>query len=194
MERIKHRGGRKRTVSVSPAAILCWTAAALTWDAGRIAGFAAAIIIHEAAHIAVILACKARIERVRVRPAGLEITRGGRMTSYAADAAIALAGPAASLIAGAVFSASGWARDVAVPSVILGTLNALPVRGFDGGDALYALLAARLVPEKAEAAARTVSTVCSAAMWLAAVWLALYTGGNISLLILSAVIFIESAF
>ena len=181
--------------SVSPAAPVCWAGAAMIMPPAQLVCFAAAIAIHEAGHLLAIKATGGRVTAVRIRPAGLEIERGGRASSYAADAAVSIAGPAASVAtAAAGFALGGVFRLYGTLSAILGVFNALPIEGLDGGYALKALLLARLTPEKASAVSRAVSMAFTLALWVASVWVMLMTGGNASLFIISCALFFAQAF
>ena len=185
----------KPKITVSPLAPVCWAAASMMMPVGQLVSFAAALAVHEAGHIAAIKLCGAGITAVRVRPAGLELARDGSPTSYAADAAISLAGPAASILTGAACLATGGVlRLYGVLSMILGLFNALPVIGLDGGAALTAALACRLAPDTAGRIARAVSMTVTVILWVASVGIMLTTGGSFTLFAVSCLLFASQAF
>lgn len=186
----------KRTgFSLSPAVPLCWFCAAIIMPPAQLVCFALAIAVHEAAHLAAMRLLGISVLQIRVLPAGLEISRGGELTSYGADAAVSLAGPAASVVTGAACLAfGGWFRLYGILSLILGTFNALPILGLDGGAALLAFLSARLPPEKAKRFSNAVSMSLTVALWTASVWIMLVTDGNASLFVISCLLFFSQAF
>ena len=182
-------------ISASPAVPLFWAALIVSLPASRLICTAAALVLHEAAHLCAMAALGVGAEGIRLTPAGIEIRRAGRLTSYAADACVSLPGPAVSLAAGAAALAFGWGPPFfAAASLALGAVNLLPVRGLDGGEALSAALSALLSPEKARAIVRPLSAAVSLAVWVAAVYVLLATSGNFSLFILSAALFCSSVF
>ncbi len=182
-------------LSVSPAALLLWAGAALVMPPGRLLSLAAAIAAHEAAHLCAMAAFGIPVRELRIRAAGLEIEHGTGVSSYSHDAAVSLAGPAASLALGALcIFAGGAARGFGLPSAILGGFNALPIRGLDGGNALGSLLAGRLPPDRAERISRAVSFAVTLILWAFSVYILLTTGGNFTPFAVSCVLFASQAF
>ena len=183
-----------KKLSISPFAPICWACAALMMPPERTLCFAAALAVHEAAHLCVMKAFGICVDEVRVRAAGLEIIRGGGATSYVRDAAVSLAGPAASAISGwAGLAAGGVFGIYGILSLILGAFNALPVCGLDGGYAFRSLLSAVMPPERADQIARAVSFAFVAALWAAGVYVMLADGG-FSLFLISCTLFVSQAF
>ena len=181
--------------SISPFAPICWAGAAVMMTPERYACFAAALAVHEAAHLAAMKARGVGVTAVRVCPAGLEITRGDGGSSYAADAAVSLSGPAASVVTGgACIAAGGLFRVYGIFSLILGVLNALPIYGLDGGYALRSILLGRISAERAERASRAVSLAATFVMWVFSVWIMLVTDGSFTLFALSCALFAAQAF
>ncbi len=115
--------------------------------------FAASAAAHEGGHLLAMRICGRRLVRLRMTLTGAEIvyTQG----SYRDDFAIALAGPAASLLLALGAAAAGRASGVpslytlSGVSLVLGTFNLLPAPPLDGGRALFAGLCVRSGPESA---------------------------------------------
>ena len=187
------RKGKAAKFGVSPAAPVIWAAAAAAEPDVWLLCVAAALAAHEAAHLCAMLILRVPVKSVRVRAAGLEISRGAYL-SYRKDIAVSLAGPLISLAAGAAaLPAGGAVRFFGASSLALGVLNLLPVAGLDGGEALYSALCAALGPGRAWRITRGVSTAFCILIWIFSVWLFMFAG-NFSLFLLSAVLFCSSAF
>ena len=72
-----------------------------------------------------------------------------RPLGYGRDSLVALAGPAANLLFGALALLWGWGLAAAL-TLAVGAFNLLPILPLDGGRVLYGLLAGRLDPDWAE--------------------------------------------
>ena len=157
---------------------------------GLILPSAAAVLLHETAHIAAIYAFGGGIERIRFSPFGLTIEEKAGVSSYAADAAAALAGCAVNLIsAGAAYLISGGSAFVYV-SAIYGLFNLLPVSTLDGGQALAAIIHIfSNDPEKAGRVLKITSGVTVAVLWLAGVYLMLLPECGVSLFFMTIYLF-----
>lgn len=120
-------------------------------------------LLHEAGHLAAMLACKSRYRRIDILPMGALIVCPEGM-SYRSEIAVALAGPAASALgcaaALAVFAAEGSAAALyaAVVGAVLCLFNLLPARKLDGGKALLNCLLARKEKDTAERICSAVSS------------------------------------
>jgi membrane-associated protease RseP (regulator of RpoE activity) len=88
------------------------------------------------------------IRRITLDLFGAEITPAAAVSSYAAELLLCLAGPAASLVSALLLWAVPlpFTREAAAASLLLGLLNLLPIRSFDGGHVLECVLA--LLPAK----------------------------------------------
>lgn len=107
-------------------------------------------LIHEAGHIGVGVSLGGGVKEFSLTAVGAElsITYGAPLT-YGQDSLVALAGPAANLLAGGLFTALGWSLAAAL-SLAVGVFNLLPILPLDGGRVVYGLLAGRLDPDWAE--------------------------------------------
>ncbi len=109
-----------------------------------------ACLLHELGHIAMAAALGGRVERLSLTAVGAELRFGyAAPQGYLQDSLVALAGPAANLLAGALFSAAGWAVAAAL-TLAVGAFNLLPIPPLDGGQVIYGLLSNRLDPDWAD--------------------------------------------
>ena len=109
-----------------------------------------ACCVHELGHVAAALACRGRVERLRLTVVGAELSFSYRAPlSYGQDSLVALAGPAANLLTGWIFFVAGKHLTAAL-SLGIGAFNLLPILPLDGGRVVYGLLADKLDPDWAD--------------------------------------------
>ena len=130
-------------IIVSPAFFMVVAVSALFDVSGTFSAVVIAVIIHELGHIAALKALKIRINTIRLRMFGLEISadipKGKR------EAVIMIAGPGANILSAVLFYVISVICDnsffisLTACSLILGFFHLLPCAGFDGGAALKAL-------------------------------------------------------
>jgi len=185
----------KPKITISPGFFVFWTAMIMLEPCVWLGYIAAAMALHEAGHLICILLTGCGIDRIRFCASGIEIERSRTLGAYTADAIVSLAGPIMSFIGGSglLFTATE-ARFFGAASLMLGTVNALPIRHLDGGAAAYALICIFANEERARRISRALSLIFCVMLWMAAVWIMLVTGGNFSLFALSAVLFTSTAF
>ncbi len=157
---------------------------------GWILLYLAAAVLHECGHLTAILLYGGQINRITAALGGMKIDYTPcRQTSYAADAATALAGPAVNLAA--ALAAGGAARVqpgenlfyFCGVNLILALFNLLPAAPLDGGRALRAVLLAVWGSEKGERAAQIASLAAGVLLTAAGVLLLCCTRRNASLLL-----------
>lgn len=147
-----------------------------------------AVVIHEAGHIIAGLAMRRMISSFTLSPLGADIEYSGAV-SYGAEIIIALAGPLASVLAGA---ACFFSRDFAVVSVIYGIINLIPVPCFDGGRALRFFICFFFDILLSDKICSAVNIIFLIIMYLFSVFLLFYTSFNATLLFLCAYVFLNS--
>lgn len=109
-----------------------------------------ACLFHELGHIAMAAVLGGRVERLSLTAVGAELRMGYRIQpGYLQDSLVALAGPAANLLAGGLFSAAGWGIAAAM-TLAVGVFNLLPICPLDGGRVVYGLLSMILDPDWAD--------------------------------------------
>ncbi len=153
-----------------------------------------AALLHEIGHLLMLKSCGISLEGLSFRALGIEIVTGDmRYIPYRKEMLIAMAGPAANLLAflltilfvnfvgnidGALF--------FAVVNIALAGINLMPVEGLDGGRMLSAVLLPTLGVEKGEAVLSAVSTISSLIVAALGIWLLWVTGYNFSLAMVGA--------
>lgn len=163
-------------LDVSAGALLIFALAYFFDGSGLFASLLPAAAVHEAGHIAVLLACGARIRRLRLDIFGLRLDYGGSPSRTALLCA-ALAGPAAGLLYAfpAMRAAGKSLRMSGAISLLLSCFNLLPALPLDGGRALSLLCRARTV--------RLCSRAAALLLMAAGLW-ALFEYGSLSLLVM----------
>lgn len=145
-----------------------------------------AVLIHECGHLAALRIFSVKAVGFTVTPTGLDIRRGA--CSYTAELVISLAGPAFGCAAAIVCFALG-AQELFCANLACSLVNLLPVMPLDGGAALQAALFKAFNMDRAQRLQRAVATLTLAALYIAAVMMLLYTGWNVTLLAVCAVLF-----
>lgn len=138
-------------IAVSPGFLLLL--GALFWldeGVGLLPWGLLACLFHELGHIAMAAVLGGRVERLSLTAVGAELHIGYRIQpGYLQDSLVALAGPAANLLAGGLFSAAGWGIAAAM-TLAVGVFNLLPICPLDGGRVVYGLLSMILDPDWAD--------------------------------------------
>lgn len=115
-----------------------------------------AILIHESGHIIAVILSGGRISHAEADTGGLELRYSGGSMSYAADALLSAAGPAASLFAAILCSTLGKYLEFTGMDFFTGLnllfflFNLLPVSVLDGGKIFFAVIASLFGPFAAE--------------------------------------------
>ncbi len=153
-----------------------------------------AALCHELGHLVVMRAVKMDVREVEITMFGAEIRAPVYCESELARAAVFAAGGAANVISAAIVAGNGientYADFFVACSLSLAFVNLLPIRSLDGGCMLEALLA-QLAPNVAHKIVSAVSAVTLALLWLAAVYLLLVCGGNLSLMLFCMYLFAQ---
>ena len=148
---------------------------------------------HELGHL-----CAARLLRIPVRSMKLDLLGArldavGRLLSYGEEWLLCVAGPLFSLLLSAglapLWGVSAFARQLSCVSLLLGWMNLLPIRTFDGGRMLAALISARFGEQCADTVLRVCSFFCLFLIWAVSVYFLLRVGDGLSLFCFSMSLF-----
>ncbi|MBE6589907.1 MAG: hypothetical protein E7643_06990 [Ruminococcaceae bacterium] len=125
-------------------AVILWM---LLTDRGGVALMTlTAAILHEAGHILAAVLLRVPLRALRMDLLGARLDVSGRVLSYGEEWILCAAGPLTSLtlaaLASLLWGVTPYAVTFSCASLILGLLNLLPIRTFDGGRMLETFLRA----------------------------------------------------
>lgn len=152
-----------------------------------------AALVHELGHLLAAKCLRIPIENLRIGLLGARLSVRGRMLSYGEEWLLCAAGPFASLLASCAASPF-WrygqiAQWFSCASLLLGILNLLPIRSFDGGRMLQSLLSCFLPEGRVLALMRLISFFFLFLLWAVAVYFLLRVGEGLSLFCFSMSLF-----
>ena len=175
------RGGLRMT---PPVAVLLM-GVILTDHSGVCAMTVLAAALHECGHLGAARVLHIPFGQMKLDFLGARLEVRGRMLSYGEEWILASAGPLASLLGaagGALFwSRSYYAQMFSCASLLLGLLNLLPIRSFDGGRMLECTLSHFLATRVLQDAMRVISFLFLCILWMVAVYFLLKSGSGLSL-------------
>ena len=184
---------RKKRFHIQPMAIvlLLWM---LLTDRGGIALMTlAAAIFHEGGHVVAALLMRIPLRELRLDLLGARLDVSGRLLSYGEEWLLCAAGPAMSLLLSAavapLWHLSAYAAIFSCASLILGILNLLPIRTFDGGRMLESGLLFFLPQSVVQLLVRLSSFFFLFLLWAVAVYFLLRVGDGLSLFCFSMSLF-----
>ena len=129
-----------------------------------------AVLSHEAGHLCALALLGVPMRAVRVSLSGVRISSPLSSLSYGKESLVSAAGVAVNLLCAFIFWGCGMGT-AAMPSLLLGLYNLLPLSTFDGGTLLFSLLCA-CTPLPLH----TVSAVCRFVSFLTLALLYLFCG------------------
>ena len=179
--------GKRFRIRPMAFVLLLWM---LLTDRGGIALLTlAAAILHEGGHIAAAAAMHVPLRDLRLDLLGARLDVCGRILSYGEEWLLCAAGPLTSLslalLASPLWRVSEYALTFSSASFLLGLLNLLPIRTFDGGRMLESLLCVLFSENVARTVMRCSSFVLLLLLWAIAVYFLLRAGDGLSLLCFS---------
>ncbi len=166
--------------------MLILTALMLAFDHDRICLLTLlAAFFHELGHLSAAGMLGVPLRSLRFGFLGARMDVRGRMLSYSEEWLLCAAGPAVSLF-GAAFAAIFWkfspdARIFSCASLVLGLLNLLPIRSFDGGRMTECTIRFFLGDVWAERIMRPLSLGFLFLLWACSVYFLLRAGDGLSL-------------
>ena len=168
---------------ILPSVLACAASGALMLP------LAAAVFIHETAHILVLRLVGGRLRDFRAAPFGLRLEIDESTLSVGGEALVAAAGSGANLlcagVAALLYAAGIDLIAFGALSLIYALVNLLPALPLDGGRLLCLALAARGDPLRAVRVTAGVSLFLSLAVFLAASYRLLTTGQGLYALLFS---------
>ena len=174
-------------------ALLFFVGMMLTDRSGICIAAVAAALFHEAGHLLAARWMHIGLSGVRVDLFGARIAIGGRAVSYGQEWLLCAAGPCASLLLAAAVAPlckdSEFFLALACASLLLGGLNLLPIRSFDGGRMTEVALGQLLGARAAFIIMRGLTFLLLLFLWSISVYLLLRIGGGLSLFSFSVSLF-----
>ena len=178
---------------MTPISAFFFVGLALREGSGMLWATLLAAALHECGHLLAARLMKIPIRGIRLDFLGARIDVGAVVLSYGQEWLLAAAGPLFSLLlatlAAPFWSVSLFLRAFSAASLLLGILNLLPVRSFDGGRMLECFLCCRLGAMNGERIMQGFTFVSLFLLWLTAVYLLFHTGGGLSLFCFSVSLF-----
>ena len=186
---------QRARMRLAPCAGILLAILVLTDRTGLVLATLAAAFLHECGHILAARAMHIPFREMRVDLMGARLELGERMLSYGEEWLLAAAGPIASFLA-AAFGAIFWqclpiSASFSCASLLLGLLNLLPIRSFDGGRMLESALTRRFGTELSYSIMNCCSFLFLFLLWACAVYFLLRAGDGISLFFFSLSLFLR---
>ena len=186
---------KRPTLRISPIVALTVALLLLTDRSGVCALTLLAAFLHECGHLLAARVLRIPLGQLRLDFLGARMEVTGRLLSYGEEWLLCAAGPLASLI----FAALGallWrvlpsAQIFSCASLVLGLLNLLPIRTFDGGRMLESLLTCLFSERVAMGVMRVCSFLFLFLLWATAVYFLLRAADGLSLLCFSMSLFVR---
>lgn len=172
-------------IEIEPAAAVMLVALVLTDRSHLALAALLAAAVHEAGHLAMAQALRIPVRSLRFHLLGAGLVPGGRLLTYGEEFLLCAAGPLASLFFAALpaplWERSEFAGMLSCASLLLGLLNLLPIRSFDGGRMLACAIGARCSPNVCDAVLTISTLLFLFLLFAAAVYFLLRAGDGLSL-------------
>ena len=176
---------RLRHIRVSPATIAMLATMLLTDRTGICLATVLAAFFHEGGHLLAAYVMKIPMREIRLDMLGARMEVRGRLISYGEEWLLCAAGPLFSLFGAALASLFWrWARfskRFSCASLLLGLLNFMPIRTFDGGRMLETALSRLWGTTVADKIMGCISFFFLFLLWALAVYFLLRAGDGFSL-------------
>lgn len=179
-----NRFTRKR-IGIAPITVLFFVGTLLLDQTGLCVATAVAAFWHELGHFTAAFLLRTPVSSIRFDLLGARIEVGDQFLSYSDEWLLAAMGPIFSLI-GSLLGASLWRVHsffwyFSVASLLLGLLNLLPIKTFDGGRMTEALFNRFLGVRRSFFVMQGMTITVLFLMWTASIYLLLRAGGGMSL-------------
>ena len=190
------KGRTKRLpLSLSPSVVIALGGMILVDRSGVCLITVVAAVLHECGHLLAAKLLRIPPRALHLDLLGARIEVDGYLLSYGEEWVLCAAGPLVSLLAASaaapLWSAFEAARVFSCASLVLGLLNLLPIRTFDGGRMLECLLCRFGNERVAEWGLFLCSYLFLFLLWATAVYFLLRAGDGLSLLCFSISLFLR---
>ena len=153
--------------------------------------------IHELGHIFISKLLGINFSSLSLDIFGAKLTKENELYSYNDEIIVCTAGPAANFILFFVAEAflsyhyNEFLLNLSLSSLILGTMNLLPIYGFDGAHILSALLNKIFSPFITQKIMSALSFIIIFFLWCFSVYLVLKISASLSLFVFSSMLFVK---
>lgn len=180
---------KRKKFQIHPMALLFFLGMILSDRSGLGIATLMAALLHELGHFLAAKWMRIPLRGLKLDLLGARIEVGGKYLSYGEEWLLSAAGPLSSLMA-SVLAAPFWNRSqlsimFSCASLVLGILNLLPIRTFDGGRMLEATLLSCTNPVFTIRVMSCISFLFLFLLWSGAVYFLLKAGDGLSLLCFS---------
>ena len=186
-------GGVRPRVRISPIVAIFFVGLVLTDRSFLCLSAFLAAAFHEAGHLCAAKMLGIPIRELRLDLLGARMDAAGRLLSYGEEWLLCWAGPMFSLLLSgglAVFwHVSPFARLLSCASLLLGLLNLLPIRSFDGGRMLSVAVSLAFGETAADYVLKLTSFLFLFLLWAVSVYFLLRSGDGLSLFCFSMSLF-----
>ncbi len=149
----------------------------------------AAIAVHEAGHLAVMLLLRVRVKNITFSAGGLDISSSLNSINYKKTAAVYLGGCFFNILA-AAFSMCFFPR-FAYCCIAYAVINLLPIKPLDGAMAATSVFCMRMLPEEANRVMGLVSVVFLLPLWMLSLYIFFYSATNFTPLVMCIFLFMS---
>ena len=181
-------------MKITPSLPLLLIASALSEQPALIFIAISAAAIHEAGHLLAAKILRIKIKSIRLSILGASIETNFIDLSYKKEAILCLCGPLSNIISAfTMYFGFGTTNQnilfFITVSLVLAFLNLLPVKGFDGGRILFALIQHLSTINILNKILEISSFICIFTLWSISIYFILKTGAYLSLFIFSGSLF-----
>lgn len=189
------RSCKKRKWSVTPIGAVMLLGALIADVGGVLRASILAALVHEAGHLLAARLQKIPLVSLRFDVLGARLDVGDRLIGYREEWLLCAAGPLTSLLL-SLLMAPLWRFGsfffaVSCASFLLGLLNLLPVRGFDGGRMAEAFLCRFFGARVGFSVMTLITHTALLLLWSVSVYFLLRTGGGIALFCFSLSVLVK---
>ena len=188
---------KRSKIHVSFPALLMFVAPMLFGKVRITLAVIARALLDEAGHISAAQLLVIELQKLSLDLLGAKLQLSGHLISYKDEMVLCLAGPLLNFISAAMifpFVVKGYvhhpfAECFLVSSLILGTVNMLPISSFDGGRVVLCLLSELLPVRISHFISNVLSLFCVFCLWCISVYLLIRIGSTLTLFVFSLSVF-----